>query len=180
MKFHKAKLIVVPFGEVDYFMINKLATGLSSTLSLTANIMQGVKIPTEAYNIMKSQYFSTVLLQKLEVMKSQRRELMLGILEEDIYNARNHYLISEMDRLTGCGVISMLHLRSDFYGLPENEKWIYPRLFKESYRIVAQLMGMKVCRNPNCVLYFSEDMRDIDDKNDKLCDICQREYFKLI
>jgi predicted Zn-dependent protease len=113
-------------------------------------------------------------------MKSHRREIMLGVLEEDIYNTNNHYLISDQDRLTGCGVISLLHLRSDFYGLPENEKWVYPRLFKESFRMVAQLMGMRVCRNPNCVLYFSSEMRDIDDKKDKLCDICQREYFKLI
>jgi len=170
----------VPLGEVDYFLINKLATNLSSTLSISANIMQGVKIPPESYNIMRSQYYATVILQKLEIMKSSHKELMLGIMEEDLYAGEEHSVTSEIDRLTGCGVISLMRLRTDFYGLPENEKWVYPRLYKESFKIVARLMGMRACRNPHCILYYSEDMRDIDDKRLKLCDICQREFFKLV
>jgi len=180
MRARRSRLVIVPLGEVDYFLINKLATNLSASLSLSSNIMQGVRIPPESYNIMRSQYFSTVILQNLEIMKSSQRELLLGIMEEDIYNANGHYIISDLDRLTGCGVISLLHLRSDFYGLPENEKLIYPRLFKESFKIIAQFMGLRACRNPHCVMYYSDSMQDIDDKNQKFCDICQREYFKLI
>jgi archaemetzincin len=179
MKMRKSKLVIVPLGEVDYFLVNKLATNLSSTLSLTSNILQGSKLPTESYNIMRSQYFSTVILQHLELKKSSQREILLGVMEEDIYGNDGHFVLSNHDNLTGCGLISLLHFRSDFYGLPENEKWIYPRLFKESFKIVMQLMGMRTCRNPNCILYYSDEMRDIDDKRLKLCDICQREFFKL-
>ena len=180
MRIRKSRLVIVPLGEVDYFLINKLATNLSSTLSISANIMQGVKIPPESYNIMRSQYYATVILQKLEIMKSSQKELMLGIMEEDIYAGEEHSVASEIDRMTGCGVISLMHLRTDFYGLPENEKWVYPRLYKETFKIVARLMGMRACRNPHCILYYSRDMRDIDDKKLKLCDICQREFFKLV
>lgn len=180
MRTRKSRLVIVPLGEVDYFLINKLATNLSSTLSISSNIMQGIKLPPESYNIMRSQYYSTVILQKLEIMKSSNREIMLGIMEEDMYMGDDHFVVTELDRLTGCGVISLQHLRTDFYGLPENEKWVYPRLYKESFKIIAQLMGLRACRNPHCVLYYSDDMRDIDDKKLKLCDICQREFFKLI
>jgi len=179
MRARRSRLVIVPLGEVDYFMINKLATNLSSVLSLSANILQGYKIPPESYNIMRSQYFSTVILQNLEIMKSNQREILLGIMEEDIYKANGHYVISDFDRLTGCGLISLMHLRTDFYGLPENERLVFPRLFKESFKLIAQLMGMRACRNPHCVMYYSDNMRDIDDKRQKLCDICQREYFKL-
>lgn len=180
MKARKSKIVIVPLGEVDYFMVNKLATNLSSSLSLVVNIMQGVKMPTESYNIMRSQYFSTVILQKLEVSKAHPRELMMGVCEEDIYNSNGHFIVSDLDTLTGCSLISLMHLRSDFYGLPENEKWVYPRLYKESYKITTQLLGMQACRNPHCVNYYSAEMRDIDDKNMKMCDICQREYYKII
>jgi len=180
MRFGRSKLIIIPLGEVDYLMINKLATNISTALSVSSNIMQGVKIPPESYNIMRSQYFSTVILQHLEFKKANKKEIILGILEEDIYNSNGHYIISDFDRLTSCGVISLLHFRSDFYGLPENEKWVFPRLFKESFKIVGQLIGLKACRNPRCVMYYSDEMREIDDKRDKLCDICRREYFKLL
>ncbi len=180
MKVRRSRLVIVPLGEVDYFMINKLATNISSTLSLATNILQNTPIPTESYNIIRGQYFSSVILQKLEINKSNQRELVLGILEEEIYNANNHFVLSDVDTLTGCGVISLQHFRTDFYGLPENEKWVYPRLYKETFRMVCRMMGLRVCRNPQCVLYYSNEMRDIDDKRMKLCDICQREYFKMI
>ena len=125
MRIRKSRLVIVPLGEVDYFLINKLATNISSNLSISANIMQGVKIPPESYNIMRSQYYASVILQKMEVMKSNQKEIMLGLMEEDIYSGEEHSVTADLDRLTGCGLISLMHLRTDFYGLPENEKWVY-------------------------------------------------------
>lgn len=181
MKTRKTRIVIVPLGEVDYFMVNKLASNLSTSLALQANIMQGnIKMPPESYNIMRAQYFSTVILQKLEVSKSHPREYMLGVCEEDIYNGDGHFTISDMDKLTGCAMISLLHLRTDFYGLPENEKWVYPRLYKEAFKLISQMLGLRACRNPNCINFYSTEMRDIDDKKNKLCDICQREYYKLL
>jgi len=58
MKTHKTRIVIVPLGEVDFFMVNKLASNLSSSLALQINIMQGnIKMPTESYNIMRAQYF---------------------------------------------------------------------------------------------------------------------------
>jgi len=180
MKNRRNRLVIVPLGEVDYFLLNKLATNISTTLALTSNILQGDKIPPESYNVARAQYFSTVILQKLEIKKSRPKEIILGVLEEDIYNANGHYLVSDCDQLTGAGLISLFHIRSDFYGLPENEKLVYPRLYKETFKLICMLLGLRACRNPQCVMYYSEELRDIDEKRQKLCDICQREFIKLI
>jgi predicted Zn-dependent protease len=68
----------------------------------------------------------------------------------------------------------MFHFRQEFYGLPEDEQKVYPRLFKEVIHQLASLYSIPPCANPSCVHYESRDMMDIDNKSPRLCDICLR------
>ena len=179
MRKYKSKIVVVPLGEVDFFQINKLAGNLSALFSLPSDILQGMKIPKEAYNITRNQFFSAVILQKLEILKANRREIILGILEEDIYNTTGAYIIADSDQLSKCAAVSYFRIRQEFYGLPEDETLVYKRILKESSKHIGKLLGLKLCRNPRCVMYYSDDMYDIDQKTEKLCDICQRTYYKI-
>lgn len=179
MKRYRSKIVVVPLGEVDFFQINKLTSGLSSLFSLPSDILQGMKIPKEAHNIARNQYFSTVILQKLELLKASQREVILGLLEDDLYSASTPYIVGDSDRLGSCAVVSYFRIRQEFYGLPEDERLVFKRIFKESSRHLGRILGLTLCRNPRCIMYFSDNMFDIDQKGEKLCDICQRTYYKI-
>ena len=179
MRKHRSKLVVIPLGEVDFFQINKLAGHLSALFSIPSDILQGMKVPKEAHNLSRNQYFSTVILQKLELLKASQREVILGIIEEDLYSASNPYVIADGDRLASCAVVSYFRIRQEFYGLPEDEKLVYRRVLKESAKYVGKALGLNLCRNPRCVMYFSEDMFDIDQKSEKLCDVCRRTYYSI-
>ncbi len=180
MRRQRPKIVIAPLGDADFFQINKVATALAGTFGRTVDILQGVRIPDEAFNLIKGQYFSTVILQKLEMLKTTAHEKILGIIEEDIYNARHHVLLADVDSVGSTGLLSMFHLKQQFYGLPDDEKLIYQRLLKESCRLVAHLFGVPYCRNPKCVMYYSQDMYDIDQKGEKFCDICKRRYLKVM
>ncbi len=180
MRRHRAKIVIVPLGDVDFFQINKLSTALSSRFGHSVDILQGIKPPNEAFDLIKGQYFSTMILQKLELLKTHDRERILGILEDDIYNANHHVLVSDFDALGGTGVVSLFQLKQQFYGLPDDEKMIYHRLVKEATRIVGALFSIPFCRNPKCVMYNSSEMYDIDQKSEKFCDICKRVYMKVL
>jgi archaemetzincin len=138
-----------------------------------------MKVPKEAHNLIRNQYFSTVVLQKLELLKASQREIILGVLEEDLYNASSAYITADGDRLANCAVVSYYRIRQEFYGLPEDERLVYGRMLKESARQIGRVLGLNLCRNPRCVMYFSNDMFDIDQKSEKLCDICQRTYYRI-
>jgi archaemetzincin len=180
MKRHRAKIVIVPLGDVDYFQINKLSTTLSSRFGHSVDILQGIKIPNEAYDLIKGQYFSTMMLQKLELLKATDKERILGVIEDDIYNARHHVLVSDVDAIGGTALVSLFHLKQQFYGLPDDEKLIYQRLVKEATRVVGALFSIPYCRNPKCVMYNSDEMFDIDEKSEKFCDICRRTYMKVM
>jgi predicted Zn-dependent protease len=170
MRRQRAKIVIVPLEDVDYFQINKLSTALAGKFGHTVDLLQGVKLPHESYNLIKGQHFSTVILQKLELLRSGDKEKVLGIMEEDIYNARHHVLIHDLDKVGGTGVLSMFHLKQQFYGLPDDEKLIYQRLVKEATRIIGSLFRIPLCR----------ELFEIDNKGDKMCDICRRRYLKVM
>lgn len=170
----KSKIVVVPMGEVDFMMVNRLASAAGPVFNRSVDILKGIKMPPEAYNAIRNQYYAQVILSKLERAKANNREKVIAVCEEDLYVPDEAYVMGWGDGLAGTAVVSLYHIRQEFYGLPEDERKIYPRLFKEAVHHLGHLFDLSECRNPKCVNYFSQIMLDIDNKSEKFCDICRR------
>ncbi|MFH1686231.1 MAG: archaemetzincin [bacterium] len=176
----KSKIVVVPLGEVDFGLVNRLANQVGPIFNRSVDIIKGMKMPKEAHNIIRNQYYALVIMAKLERIKSNSREKVIAICEESIYLPDESYIIGYADAVSGTGVVSLNQLRVEFYGLPENESWIYPRLLKETVHRLGHIFGLSECRNSKCVNYYSQMMLDIDHKGDKFCDICSRKLTGLV
>ncbi len=170
----RAKIVLVPLGEVDFIMVNKLATDIGPVFNRSIDIIKGMKVPEESYNVVRGQNYASVLLNKLERVKASPREFILSILEEDIYLPDEPYVIGYSDTVSRTAIVSLFRIRQEFYGLPEDERKVFARLFKQSIYHIAPLFGLSACRNPKCVNYYSQSMFDIDSKGEKFCDICKR------
>lgn len=176
----KSKIVVVPIGEVDFMMVNKLAAELGPVFNRSIDILKGMRMPVEAHNVVRNQYYALVVLSKLERLKANNREKILAVCEEDLYLPDQNNILGYADTLAGTAVVSLYEIRQEFYGLPEDEAKVYPRLFKEAVHQVAHLYRLSECRNPRCVNYFSQMMLDIDNKGEKFCDICRRQLTALV
>lgn len=170
----RGKIIIIPLGELDFYQINKLAANLSMAFSSGVDILQGIDLPDEAENQERGQFYSTVILAKLELMRQNPTEKILGITEEDLYVPTQPFVYGEADPQSGCAIVSFYRLRQEFFGLPEDEKQIYNRMLKEAIHQVGHLHQLSSCNNPRCVMYRSGSMLDTDSKADKFCDICRR------
>jgi len=180
MSLLKSKIVVVPLGEIEANMVNRLATEIGPVFNRPVDVLKGMKIPAEALNIIRNQYYALVILAKLERIKSNSREIVIAVCEESLYLPDENHILGHADNLSGTSVVSLFQIRQEFYGLPENDALVYPRLFKESTHRLFHLFGLSECRNPRCVNYFSQVMLDIDNKSAKPCDICRRQLTKLI
>jgi archaemetzincin len=176
----KSKIVVVPMGETDFMLVNRLASSIGPVFNRSVDILKGMRMPDEGYNVVRNQYYAQVVLAKIERTKANSREKVIAVCEEDLYLPEEAYVMSYLDRLSGTAVVSLYHMRQEFYGLPEDDAKIYPRLFKESVHRMGALFGLPECRNSKCVNYFSQMMLDIDHKNERLCDICHRKLTGLI
>ncbi len=178
MAFIKPKIVVVPLGEVDFMMVNKLATNIGPVFNRSVDILKGLKVPEEAYNVIRNQHYATIILSKLERIKANHKEKILAICEEDIYLPDEAYILAHSDSVAGTAIVSLYRIRQEFYGLPEDDTKIYSRLYKQAIQQIAYLNNIAGCRNPICVHYYSTNMMDIDSKSEKLCDICKRQLVK--
>lgn len=170
----KSKIVVVPLGETDFMMINRLASELGPVFGRSVDILKGMKLPVEAHNIIRNQYYALIILSKLELLKANSRENVIAVCEDDLYLPDENYVIGHADSLSKSAVVSLYRLRQEFYGLPEDDMKIFPRLFKEVVHRLGHVYGLPECRNPKCVNYFSQMMLDIDNKSQRFCDICRR------
>ena len=176
----KSKIVVVPLGEVDIMLVNRLASAIGPVFNRSVDILKGMKLPSEAYNIIRNQYYAQVIVAKLERAKANDREKVIAICEEDLYVPEEAYVMGWGDGLAGTAVVSLCHMRQEFYGLPEDDKKIYPRLYKEVVHHLSHLFNLSECRNPKCVNYFSRIMLDIDNKSERFCDICRRQLSGVV
>ncbi len=167
-------------GEVDFMLVNRLASAVGPVFNRSVDILKGMKMPSEAYNVVRNQFYAQVILAKIERTKANSREKVIAVCEEDLYLPDDPFVMGWVDRLSGTAVVSLYRIRQEFYGLPEDEGKVYPRLFKEAVHRLAHLFDLTECRNPKCVNYFSQIMLDIDNKSDKFCDICRRQLTSVV
>lgn len=170
----KAKIVVVPLGEVDFTLVNRLATEIGPVFDRAVDILKGMKTPEESLNVIRSQYYARVILSKLERAKANQREKVIAICEDDLYLPDENSVIGYGDHLAGVAVVSLFQIRQEFYGLPEDEDKVYDRLYKESVHQLGYVFKLPSCRNARCVHYQGESMMEIDNKASKFCDICTR------
>lgn len=170
----KSKIVIVPLGDVDYGIVNKLATNLVSIFNAAVDILQGIRIPQEAYNQQRGQYYSTVILNKLDLLRANPREKILGVIDEDLYVPSLNFVFGEADPLSKVAVISLFRLKQENYDATDEENLYFSRLSKEAVHELGHLIGFKHCPNPRCVMYFSNSLLDTDRKNEKFCDNCLR------
>ena len=168
------KIVVVPLGEVDYLLINRLASRLVSHFSIGVDILQGARLPQEALSEQRGQYYSTVILSKLEILKSSPGEKMLGVADEDLYIPTQNCVLGEADPVGNVAVISLFRLKRENYELLDEEKVLFSRALKESIHQLGHLWGFADCRNPKCVMYVPDNVTDVDRKGTKFCDNCLR------
>jgi archaemetzincin len=170
----KSKIVVIPLGDVDYGIVNKLATNLVSIFNAAVDILQGIRIPQEAYNQQRGQYYSTVILNKLDLLRANPREKILGVIDEDLYVPSLNFVFGEADPLSKVAVISLFRLKQENYDATDEEGLYFSRLSKEAVHELGHLIGFKHCPNPRCVMYFSNSLLETDRKNEKFCDNCLR------
>lgn len=170
----KAKIVLAPLGEVDFILVNRLATSIGPVFDRSVDILKGMKVPEESYNVIRGQNYASVILNKLERVKANQREFIVGLLEEDIYLPDEAFIIGYSDTVLRTAVVSLFRIRQEFYGLPEDDKKVFSRLFKQSIFHLSPLFNLPSCRNPRCINYYSQKMFDIDSKGEKFCDLCRR------
>jgi archaemetzincin len=139
--------------------------------------MRGLADPCYAFEPERGQYFSGRILKEIlhsEGLSSATADAIkvLGIVDVDLCTPILSFVFGEAQLGGKAAVISLCRLRQEFSGLPSNPQLLLQRAKKEALHELGHTFGLIHCRNPRCVMYFSNSVRNIDMKTANFCHNC--------
>ena len=166
-------IALVPIGQVDESILTVIGRGLREAFGRAYVIAAALPHPDYAYDRRRGQYVADDVLAQL-VGLNFSTERWLGVADVDLYTPGLNFVFGQARMGGPAAVIALPRLRQGFYGLPENEALFHQRAVKEAVHELGHTYGLGHCRNPRCVMSFSNSLRDVDRKGREFCPSCRR------
>lgn len=171
-RIHNMSILLVPVGEIDKKVMERLQVDLGKVFERKVEVGQGMLHPDYAYNKKRNQYLSTAILKTLMEQKEYTAyDRMLGMVDQDLYVPELNFVFGEAGQKAS--VISLTRLRQEFYHLPQDENLFYRRALTEAVHELGHTYGLGHCRNSHCVMFFSNSLMDTDRKGPDFCLECK-------
>ncbi len=164
------KLKIIPLGEVPRSIMERIREELKPTYHMIATITPAVQLPKSAFNRLRGQYRSDLLLDFLEKNHEGR---ILGITAEDMYADKLNFVFGQAKINGRVSIISICRLNPEFYRQPKNDELFQERAVKEAIHELGHCLGLGHCAKKTCVMSFSNTIADVDRKTKGLCEMCQ-------
>lgn len=164
-------IILVPFLLIENDLLNYLQKELSQTFGLPVIIDSPISLPQFGYSEKRRQYNGSYFINELK-KKNYKDKLVLGICDVDLYVNNLNFIFGLASPLEKTAVISLTRLREEFYNKPKKESLFFIRSLKEATHEIGHLFYLEHCKNPKCVMFFSNSLLDTDRKSANFCPSC--------
>ena len=169
------KIYIIPIGDVEKDTLLRLSWALREQFQAAFEIGEPLPILEDAYRAERRQYFATPILEELKKNIPKDAEKVLGVLDVDIFVPALNFIFGQADLDGKVALISLTRLREEFYGNEKNDKLFLERALKEAVHELGHTFGLRHCRNPRCVMHFSNSLMDTDAKQADFCEECKKE-----
>ena len=169
------RIAVLRVGAVDKAVAQSIGIDLCKIFPETACAVfeEAMPIPQDAYSSTRHQYDSSRILARIpDLVEDHDAERVLGIADMDLYAPHLNFVFGEAECPGRLAIISLSRLRPEFYGHPPNKALLHERSVKEAVHEIGHTLGSRHCRNPKCVMFFSNSLLDTDRKGQTFCESC--------
>lgn len=167
---------MVGFEGVDRSILESIQKGIEEVFGEgVCRVLDDVlRLPVEAYDYLRRQYVSEPLLELVSryAMKYAEDCILLGVTDADIYAPGMNFIFGIAQCPGKAALISLFRLRPEFYGEPHDSSIFIERAIKEAIHEIGHALGLRHCRNPLCVMYFSLHIGMTDRKSRFFCRVC--------
>lgn len=163
--------------EIFSYSLRELLPFLQEKLSLIFRLPvergKELELPEKALNRYREQYEASRLLEKVSSLPNGKS---LGITSVDLFAPGLNFVFGQAEIGGRKGLISTARLDPRFYGEEFDESLFLKRVLKEAVHELGHTFGLRHCRNPNCVMFFSNSISDTDRKSESFCSFCKRNF----
>jgi len=168
------RIYLIPVGGVDKEILDYLACEIPQAFPYEVEIKKSLPKPEYAYNKRRDQYYADLILEKLKREKLAREDKILGVADLDLYTPGLNFVFGVASLNGKAALIALPRLRQEFYGLSRNKELFYERAVKEAIHELGHTFGLRHCKNPRCVMHFSNSLYDTDQKGKEFCKSCRK------
>lgn len=161
-------IALTPIGDADPAAIAALVPVLATTFGADVVVSAAAPLPSSAYDPRRRQYLSTALLDSLAAVKRPEWERVLGVADVDLHVPDLNFVFGEGDSRRGVAVFSLHRLHPD--GTDADAVALFrTRAATEAVHELGHAYGLGHCRNPRCVMWFSNTLAESDRKGTRFC-----------
>lgn len=156
------ELLLLPIACDDGRELAALARNLSGA-GMKVTVAPSQSIDPGCYTAARDQHRADGLLQQARQAATGR---VLAITDVDLYMLGLNFVFGMAEGRAA--VVSAHRLRPG-----ADAALLEQRLFKEASHEIGHTFGLGHCRDPHCVMSFSNSLHEADRKSSRFCDACQ-------
>jgi archaemetzincin len=168
----KGAIYLIPLGAVETDMIAELAAALERRLGFPFALGQSIGDLGFAYDRGRGQYLASDILLRVKQNAPADAIRALGVAGVDLFAPRLNFVFGQALKGGEAAIISVHRLDPLHYGRPADGALFRERVLKESIHELGHTFGLEHCRNPDCVMFFSNSLQDTDCKGSQFCTCC--------
>lgn len=169
-------ICILPIGEIDGNLLLSISGTIQNVFGRPTRVLVRIERPESAYDQTRGQYLSTAILKSTLENADESTEKIIGVTDTDIFVPVLKFVFGQAQFSGTAALVSLCRLRQEFYDLPENQNLLAMRLRKEVVHELGHAYGLVHCRNAQCVMHYSNSLREVDARPLEFCDTC----FKLL
>lgn len=160
----------MPFGSVSKAVLEELVNNLQAKFNAKVVLEEIKPIPSSSYNAARGQYLAGGFLAELRKLAlAANNTKFLGITEVDLYSQGLNFVFGQADINGPASVISLARLQPLNFNQWEQRELLQKRVLKEAVHELGHTFGFQHCQNRQCVMRFSNNISDTDEKSDSYC-----------
>jgi len=169
----KGLIAIVPLGKVEEDVLRVVADSLQGILRLPVDVWDAMPIPEDAFMRARNQYNAMAIIRYLAENHSDSSLKVLGIMQKDICNPIITYVFGEAYMGGRAAVISSARLNTTPSGELVSRERFLDRVVKVALHEIGHTFNIPHCHTGRCVMRASNNLDDLDDKLNYLCDYCE-------
>lgn len=163
---------LVPFGRIPGDILDFLTDEIQDVFRKKVFRLRPQKIPIEAFDLNRTQYSVKELLEYINSLRVYK-EKMLGIINEDIYKKNFPFVFGAANPIKESAVVSTWRFAQNMRYFDCDPELFKMRLKKQAIHELSYTYGLRHCSNPDCIMFYSFTMNELDQKSDQFCDRCK-------
>ncbi len=155
------------FGKISNWIIEGICDEIYRIFE-NCEMAKKLRIPKSSYKEIRNQYRASDFIK---IIQEQEGSIKLGVTDRDLYADSLNFVFGEAQFKGSAGIISINRLKPE--NINQNKNLLVERSSKEAIHEIGHMKGYEHCKNSDCVMNFSKNLKEVDNKGMSFCKECK-------